>query len=130
MPFSGCTGGAQGGRIPPVSIGKAIGYVLLAGIITFVLFEVNFVFDIGRPDPKKVPDPAIEADYQRCYKEKDDKIHTTVFGTIDNPDVQKLLITSSRAQAAEECRAEYPARLISVEQPFRFDLLDLEPRFW
>ena len=85
--------------------------VLIVGV--FVLFEVDI--RVGAGDDAQVPNPAVEAAFDACYAEKDDEIHTTAFGTIDNPDVQKEFITSNRARAVSECRALHPERLITVD---------------
>jgi hypothetical protein len=113
-----------------VAIGKAISILVFALVVVFILFEVNFVLDLGGSQELEVPDPEVEAAYDACYREKDDEIHKTAFGTIDNPDVQREFITSSRARAAAECRQEHPERTITVEMSSSFNLVDLEPRFW
>jgi hypothetical protein len=113
-----------------MNIGKAIWLLALAGIITILLFEVNFVLDFGGSVVRQIPDPAVESEYKRCYEEKDNRIHETAFGTIDNPDVQKEFISSNQARAAAECRALYPEVMIPTEESADFNLVDLKPRFW
>ena len=113
-----------------MAIGKAISILIFALVAVFILFEVNFVLDVGSVEEQQVPDPAVEAAFEACYRAKDDEIHTTAFGTIDNPDVQREFITSSRARAAAECRQQHPERTITVETPAPFNLIDVEPRFW
>lgn len=100
-----------------------INAVLIAVVLLVVLFEVSVSPSITR----EVVDPAVEAQYAACYHEKDDEIHDTAFGTIDNPDVQKEYITSNRARAAAECRALFPESTTTVEEPGGFSL---RPRFW
>lgn len=107
-----------------------ISSLLVVFVATIVLFEVHFVFDIGGSMTARIADPEIEAAFDDCYAKKDEEIHTTAFGTIDNPDVQKEFITSSRARAVNECRALYPETMIDVETPARFNIVDLTPRFW
>jgi len=104
----------------------------LAGlaVLLLALFEVDFRFELALPKSVEMPDPAVEARYEQCYAERDHEIHATAFGTIDNPEVQKEFINSGRAKAARECRALHPQSLITVEEPLRFNLVDLEPRFW
>ena len=92
----------------------------------FVLFEV----DVGADGDERTPDPLVEAAFDACYAEKDDEIHTTAFGTIDNPDVQKEFITSNRARAVAECRELHPERLITVEKENAVFGVSLTPRFW
>lgn len=118
------------GRIRPVTSGKAIPILSIALLAVFVLFDVTFVFDIAGAGRQELPDPAAEAAYEECYRQKDEEIHTTAFGTIDNPDVQREFIASNRARAAAECRRLHPERMITVEEPARFNLVDIEPRFW
>ena len=107
--------------------GVYIGIVVLAAF--FVLFEVSFNFRFALPDEKSEPDATQESLYAACYAERDKEIHATAFGTIDNPDVQKLYILNNRAQAATECRQEYPERQTMVKRPFQFNLIDLRFRF-
>ena len=113
-----------------VNIGKAITWLVLGCVVIVVLFEVRVNFEFAPGKKSRVPDPAVEDEYRRCYEERDDEIHRRAFATIDNPDVQKEYIASNRAIAARDCREQYPERLIAVEEPERFNLFDLEPRFW
>jgi len=46
--------------------GKQIWFLGLAGLITFVLYEVNFVFDVSAAHGTEIPDPVAEA--ARCAK--------------------------------------------------------------
>ena len=98
----------------------------IAAVSFFVLFEVHFVTGADG----QIPDPEIEAAFDACYAGKDDEIHTTAFGTIDNPDVQKEFITANRARAVAECRELHPERLINVENQDGFFGVKLTPRFW
>jgi hypothetical protein len=127
---SGCTARLPDGRIRRVNIGKVIRALILALVVVFVLYEVNFVFDAAGAGNQQIPDPEIEAVYDACYRQKDDEIHATAFGTIDNPDVQKEFIASSRARAADECRRLHPERLITVAEPPRSGFIEIKPRFW
>lgn len=101
----------------------------LALVAVFVLFDVRLNFEFSLPHQERQPDPAQEALYEACYAERDRDIHATAFGTIDNPDVQKLYITNNRAKARSACRAQFPERLVTVDEPFRFNLVDLRFRF-
>ena len=113
-----------------VTIGRAIGVLVLAGVIFFALFDVDFVFCFAWPTDAEIPDPGVEAAYQRCYEAKDREIHARAFGTIDNPEVQKEFITSNRLRAARECRSQFPGKLVTEHEPLRFNLVDVAPRFW
>jgi hypothetical protein len=105
------------------------GSLLLAGVFV-ALYDVDPVFDVALPGETLIPDPVVEEAYAQCYRERDEEIHATAFGTIDNPDVQKEFISSHRARAASECRERHPEVLVTVREPARFDLVDVRPRFW
>lgn len=121
---------ASGWQNPVVSIKAGIAVLSLAALLSAALFEVHFKLDMALPRDVELPDPAIEAEFDACYRARDSEIHSTAFGTIDNPDVQKEFINTRRADAVRECRALYPQKMITVSEPLRFDLVDLEPRFW
>lgn len=125
-----CNQCLESGNIRLVAIGKLIWFLALAGIFTFVLFEVNFVLDFGGTEVGELPDPAVEQAFESCYLEKDEEIHATAFGTIDNPDVQKEFISASRAVANRECRELNPKLMIPTERKSSFNLVDLRSRFW
>ncbi len=79
-----------------MSKARKISAVLIAVVLLLVLFEASVSPSITR----EVADPAAEARYAACWQEKDDEIHDTAFGMIDNPDVQKEFITSNRARSS------------------------------
>ena len=95
-----------------------------------VLYEVTLDPQFALPMSSEKPDAEQEARYLDCYEKRDTEIHRAAFGSIDNPDVQKEFINTNRAQAAAACRTEYPVRSETVSTPFRFNLIDLSPRFW
>ncbi len=98
-------------------------------VVLFALFEVRVNFQFTMPGEKRELDAGQEARYAACYAGRDKEIHAVAFGTIDNPDVQKLYILNSRERAATECRQHFPEQYITVKEPFRFNLLDLHRRF-
>ena len=108
----------------------AILILLVAAVLAAALFEVEFRFDVALPAEVEIPDPAVEAEFEACYRARDDALHATAFATIDNPDVQKEFIAANRAAASRDCRALHPRQMITVSEPPRFDILDVEPRFW
>lgn len=108
---------------------RAIVVGALAVVAFFMLFDVRFRFEFSMPHQDSQPDPAREALYDECFAERDRDIHATAFGTIDNPDVQKLYISNNRDKARAACRAQFPERRVPVDEPFRFNLLDLQFRF-
>jgi hypothetical protein len=113
-----------------MKIGKTVRLGLLVVIVTFIFFDVTFPLDVASPSETRAPDPALAAEYERCYEVRDKEMHGVAFGTIDNPDVQKEFISTNRARIAHECRELFPERLIAVHEPARFNLVDLNPRFW
>jgi hypothetical protein len=108
---------------------KAAWTGVAAVVALLVLFEIRFRFEFSMPGESSQLDAAQEARYAACYAERDEEIHDVAFGTIDNPDVQKLYILNNRKQAATECRQRFPEQWITVEQPFRFNLIDFRFRY-
>lgn len=104
--------------------------VVLAAIVLLVLYDVTFVLDFGGVQTVEAPDRAVEIQYENCFREKDEALHADAFGTIDNPDVQREVISAGRQRIGRECRDEFPQRLIEVENQSEFNLIDLESRFW
>lgn len=113
-----------------MKIKLAIGVFIAAIAVLFGLFDVQWAFELALPRDVMTPDPAVESAYQACFAARDHDIHSNAFGTIDNPDVQREFITANRAVAERECRAASPETMITVRQAGRFNLLDLEPRYW
>ena len=109
---------------------KIVAFIIVVIAVVLVLFDATLNFEFSLPDETEQTDAAQESRYQACYEERDTEIHRTAFGTIDNPDVQKEFIISSRAHAAAECREEYPAQTNTVSTPFHFNIIDLDARFW
>jgi hypothetical protein len=108
---------------------KTLWIAVAALIVFFTLFEVSINFEFSLAGEGRELDAEQEARYQACYAGRDKQIHDVAFGTIDNPDVQKLYIANNRDLAAAECREEFPEEWIVVDEPFRFNLVDLEFRF-
>ena len=107
---------------------RKISWTLLGAIIAFlVLFDVQLEFSL--PRETRQADPGQEARYAACYAARDREIHDLAFGTIDNPDVQKLYITNNRALAAEDCRQRFPEKSVTVKEPLRFKLTEVRFRF-
>lgn len=105
-------------------------WICIAGLIVLIaLFDISFDFEFSPAGEGHQLDAGQEAFYAACYAERDNEIHNEAFGTIDNPDVQKLYILNNRKQAATECRQQFPQQWTVVEEPFRFNLVDLRFRF-
>ncbi len=108
---------------------KAVWISIGGLVVLFAMFEVRVNFQFSLPGEKSALDAGQEARYAACYAERDKEIHDVAFGTIDNPDVQKLYISNNRARAATECRQHFPEQWITVEELFRFNVLDLRFRY-
>lgn len=94
----------------------------------FFKISVNPVFEL--PADVQVPDPEQQARYEACFAERDRQIHKQAFDTIDNPDVQREFISMQRDRARTDCREHYPEAMITIRKPFRFNILDFEPRIY
>jgi len=108
---------------------KAVWIGVAAVAALLVLFEIRFRVEFSMPGESSQLDAAQEARYAACYAQLDNEIHDVAFGTIDNPDVQKLYISNNRTMAAAECRQQFPEQWTVIEEPFRFNLVDLKFRF-
>lgn len=108
---------------------KAVWISIGVLVVLFAMFEVRVDFQFSLPGEKSVLDAGQEARFAACYAERDKEIHDVAFGTIDNPDVQKLYISNNRDKAVTECRLLFPEQWITVEEPFRFNLVDLQFRY-
>jgi len=73
-------------------------------------------------------DAAQEARFDACVEQKDDLVHAEVFGDVDNPDVQREMLMTRKEQLVRTCRDEFPESRVTVEEPFRFNLLDIKFR--
>ena len=108
---------------------KALWIGPAALVALFALFEVHLDLQVALPGESRQLDVEQEARYAACYADRDREIHNVAFGTIDNPDVQKLYISNNRDKAMSECRRQFPEQWTTVEEPFRFNLVDLRFRY-
>ena len=107
-----------------------IGSIALLVALVITLYDVRPDFVFSLPGENEHIDPAREALFAQCYELRDEQLHDTAFGTIDNPDVQKEFINTSRERAASDCRNEFPQEWVTIRQPFRLKLIDMHPRYW
>jgi hypothetical protein len=107
-----------------------IGTIVLLVAIVITLYDVKPDFVFSLPGEIEQIDPAQEVLFAQCYELRDEQIHDLAFGTIDNPDVQKEFINTSRGRATSECRNKYPREWVTIRQPFRLKLFDMHPRYW
>ncbi len=108
---------------------KALWISIAALIVMLLLFEVRLNIEFALPGEGRQLDLEQEARYAACYAGRDKEIHDVAFGTIDNPDVQKLYISNNREKAVSECRLQFPKQWTTIDEPFRFNLVDLRFRF-
>ena len=104
-----------------------IGFAAL--VVLFALFEVRINFQFSLPGESRQLDQAQGARYATCYTDRDKAIHDIAFSTIDNPDVQKLYISNNRDKATAECRQLFPEQWTTVDEPLRFNVIDLRFRY-
>ena len=108
---------------------KAVWIGIAAFIALFILFDVRINFEFSLAGESSQLDAQQESRYVACYGARDKEIHDVAFGTIDNPDVQKLYILNNRDEAASGCRERFPEQWTPVDEPFRFNLVDLRFRY-
>lgn len=100
-----------------------------AMIALLIAFDVQLNPEFALPRTVERPDAAQEAKFAACVAERDGRIHEETFARIDNPDVQREVLAARKADAKRACRAEFPQRTVTVEEPMRINLIDLRPRF-
>ena len=108
---------------------KVVWVSIVALVALFALFEVRVNLQFSLPGQRQQADPLREARYAACYADRDREIHEIAFGTIDNPDVQKLYIKNNREIAAADCRQQFPEQWVTVDEPFHFNVIDLRFRY-
>ncbi|MDX1481466.1 MAG: hypothetical protein R3315_07315 [Woeseiaceae bacterium] len=108
---------------------KALLALLVAAVAVPVLFDVSVDYRLTLPHSKERADPQQEALYAACVERRDREIHAEVFERIDNPDVQREILYRRMQEAKAACQEEHPARTITVDVPFEFNLIDLAWRY-
>ncbi len=109
---------------------KKVVWISVAGLIALIaMSDISFDFEFSPAGEGRQLDADQEVRYAACYAERDAEIHDVAFGTIDNPDVQKLYILNNRKLAATECRQRFPEQWTAIEEPFRFNVIDLRFRY-
>lgn len=104
--------------------------IVVSIALLFFLYEVKPDFVFSLPGESEQVDATQEALYAQCYALRDKQLHDTAFATIDNPDVQKEFINTSRARATYECREKFPQRLVTVRQSLVVKIFAIKPRYW
>ena len=104
--------------------------IVVSIALLFLLYEVKPDFVFSLPGESEQIDVTQEALYAQCYSFRDKQLHDTAFATIDNPDVQKEFINTSRARARDACREKFPQLLVTVRQPLAIKIFAIKPRYW
>ena len=108
---------------------KALLVVIAALLLVLALFKVDVNPQFSLPRDIERADAKQEARYDDCVEEQDRIVHGETFAAIDNPDVQREVLSRRMEEAKTECRQQFPRRVVTVSEPFRFNLVDLEFRF-
>ena len=109
---------------------KEIVFPVAALLAVFlVLFDIDINPDIAASGETQQIDSEQEARYDACVDEKDRLVHAETFAYVDNPDVQREMLTTRKEQIVSECRDKFPETRVTVTTPYRFNLLDVNFRF-
>lgn len=108
---------------------KALVIVVAALLIVLSLFEVDLNPQFALPREVQQADAAQEAMFDACVEEQDRIVHGETFAAIDNPDVQREVLARRMQEATRDCREQFPRRMATVEEPLKFNLVDLEFRY-
>jgi hypothetical protein len=103
--------------------------VAVAFAIALILFDIDINPELARSREIQQLDAAQETRFNACVEEKDNLVHAEVFGDVDNPDVQREMLMTRKEQLVRMCRDEFPEIRVTVREPFRFNLLDVEFRY-
>lgn len=106
-----------------------VSIAVLALALLLILFEVDVNPQFAMPRSVERTDAGQEARFDACMDEQDRLIHGETFAAVDNPDVQREILARRMREANGTCREQFPERKVTVEEPFRFNLVDLKPRF-
>lgn len=104
----------------------AVAAVLLA---VFALFDVRFNPQFALPRTVEQPDAGQESRYEHCVADRTSEATRVALDAADNPDVQSLMIRMRQKEAIADCRRQFPRRMVEVEEPLRFNVLDTEWRY-
>lgn len=108
---------------------KALLIVIAALALVLALFKVDVNPQFSLPREIEQADARQEARYSECVEEQDRIVHGETFAAIDNPDVQREVLSRRMEEAKKQCRQQFPQRVVTVSEPFRINLVDLEFRF-
>ncbi len=109
---------------------KTLGVFAVVTVVVIALYDVQINFVFSLPGEIEQADLAQDALYKQCFASRDKQIHDTAFSTIDNPDVQKEFINTSRADATSECRDKFPQQWVTIQKAFHLKIIDLRARYW
>ena len=100
--------------------------VIIIGTIFFET-EVNIFVTL----PKKIEKSDLDQEnlFLECVNAKDKIIHAQTFSSIDNPDVQREVLSAKKNQALLECRDIYPVKMTVINQSFEINIFDFKYRY-
>lgn len=102
---------------------------VLICVLLFACFDIRLRPVFSLPHELDKADPEQEARYEQCVDQRTDEATRQAFAQADNPDVQNLMIRMRQDAALSDCRLQYPGRQITVREPLRFNLVDMQWRF-
>lgn len=114
------------GRYRTIRIIASIAAV--AALVTLFV-EIRFAPAYSPPRTFLRPDPHQTARFEQCVTELTDTATREALDAADNPDVQTLMIRMRQKEAIGDCRKRFPERSVTVEEPLRINLIDLQWRY-
>jgi hypothetical protein len=98
-------------------------------LLAVVFFDIRFNPQFALPRTVEMPDAGQEAIYEKCVSDRTNEATRQALDAADNPDVQSLMIRMRQKEAIADCRREFPARMVEVDEPLRLNVVDFEWRF-
>lgn len=123
---------AAAGTIPAYIMRKSvkIGSAIIAAVaLILLMFEVTFDPVLVWPAEREAPQPEQESAYLSCVDDIRRKVLEEAYAETDNPAVHSTMIRIAESEAPVECRRQYPVKLVTVNEPFAFNLVDFRYRY-
>ena len=108
---------------------KLIFLLLSIVIIGVFFFEIETNVRFAFPKKIEILDSSQELIYLKCVEARDKIIHAQTFSSIDNPDVQREVLSARKNQALAECRGLHPAKMVEINQSFEVNIFDFKYRY-
>ncbi len=110
-------------------MGRKLIVIVIVVVLVLVLFDVRLDPQFALPRTVEEPDAAQEMLYEKCVADRTDEATREALDAADNPDVQSLMIRMRQKEAIGDCRGMFPERLVEVEKPLEFNVVDLRWRY-